>query len=163
MFVPDETGVKEKYWAMKAVPLLERLSVKRSHIHGWGLYLKVNLERDEPIVEYMGEVVRQCVADKRERHYEASGVGSCYLFRLDRNEIVDATRRGNLGRFINHSCDPNAYARTIQLDARTKKIVIFSRRDMHAGEEVTYDYKFPIEDDKIVCLCGSTSCRGSMN
>ena len=161
--VPDETGVKEKYWAMKAVPLLERLSVKRSHIHGWGLYLKVNLERDEPIVEYMGEVVRQCVADKRERHYEASGVGSCYLFRLDRNEIVDATRRGNLGRFINHSCDPNAYARTIQLDARTKKIVIFSRRDMHAGEEVTYDYKFPIEDDKIVCLCGSTSCRGSMN
>ena len=68
--LPDEMSVRHKYHLMKAIPMLERLSVRRSHIHGWGLYLQCHVERDEPIVEYMGEVVRQCVADKREKHYE---------------------------------------------------------------------------------------------
>ena len=57
------------------------------------------------LVEYMGEVVRQCVADLRETKYEEMGVGSCYLFRADADAIVDATRKGNLARFINHCCD----------------------------------------------------------
>lgn len=57
------------------------------------------------LVEYMGEVVRQCVADLREIKYEEMGVGSCYLFRADSDAIVDATRKGNLARFINHCCD----------------------------------------------------------
>lgn len=57
------------------------------------------------LVEYMGEVVRQCVADLREVKYEEMGVGSCYLFRADADAIVDATRKGNLARFINHCCD----------------------------------------------------------
>ena len=57
------------------------------------------------LVEYMGEVVRQCVADLREKKYEEMGVGSCYLFRADADAIVDATRKGNLARFINHCCD----------------------------------------------------------
>lgn len=57
------------------------------------------------LVEYMGEVVRQCVADLREIKYEEMGVGSCYLFRAEADAIVDATRKGNLARFINHCCD----------------------------------------------------------
>lgn len=57
------------------------------------------------LVEYMGEVIRQCVADLREKKYEEMGVGSCYLFRSDSDSIVDATRKGNLARFINHCCD----------------------------------------------------------
>ena len=55
----------------------------------------------------------QVVADRREILYEQEGVGSCYLFRLDKDEIVDATRRGGMARFINHCCEPNAYARII--------------------------------------------------
>ena len=54
--------------------------------------------------------VRGVVADLRERQYEEE-IGSCYLFRLDRTEIVDATKRGSMARFINHSCAPNAYAK----------------------------------------------------
>lgn len=63
------------------------------------------LYEDTMLVEYMGEVVRQCVADLREIKYEEMGVGSCYLFRADADSIVDATRKGNLARFINHCCD----------------------------------------------------------
>jgi len=57
------------------------------------------------VIEYVGQVVRQTVADLREKRYEAVGIGSSYLFRVDGDAIVDATRYGNLARFINHSCN----------------------------------------------------------
>ena len=111
---------------MKSVPTSERLVAKRSHVHGWGLFVKLPVVRNDMIVEYMGETVRGPVADLRERLYEEQRVGSCYLFRLDRSEIVDATRKGGMARFINHSCAPNAYAKvTAQfstLRANQKKI-----------------------------------------
>ncbi len=58
-----------------------KLEVRKSPIHGWGLFAKMNFERDDVIVEYMGEKIRQVVADRREAMYEQNGVGSCYLFR----------------------------------------------------------------------------------
>ncbi len=57
------------------------------------------------IVEYSGEVIRQPVGDKREKEYEKTGASTCYLFRLDKDWIVDATTQGCCARFINHSCD----------------------------------------------------------
>ena len=56
------------------------------------------------VIEYVGSVVRQSVADLREKQYEQSGIGSSYLFRVDHETIIDATMVGNLARFINHSC-----------------------------------------------------------
>ena len=64
-----------------------------------------NIAADEMVIEYVGEMVRQAVADERERRYEAAGIGSSYLFRVDHDYIIDATRNGNLARFINHCCD----------------------------------------------------------
>ena len=154
---------RDKYRRMKAVPLAARLAVRRSHIHGWGLYCKTDVPKDAFIIEYVGQVVRQAVGDKREKYYDDAGVGSCYLFRLDEDAIVDATRRGNIGRFINHCCRPNAYAKIVALDSNTKKIVIIALQDLKAGDEVMYDYKFPIEDDKVKCYCGAPNCRGTMN
>lgn len=154
---------RNKYRRMKAVPMQERLEVRRSHIHGWGLFLKRDVRKDEFIVEYVGQIVRQVVGDKREKYYDKAGYGSCYLFRLDNDRIVDATRRGNVGRFINHCCKPNAYARVVNVEAHVKKIVIIALFDLRAGDEVMYDYKFPIEDDKVRCFCGAPTCRGYMN
>ena len=57
------------------------------------------------VVEYIGQYVRQMVADERERRYEAQGIGSSYLFRVDYEYIIDATKSGNFARFINHCCD----------------------------------------------------------
>ena len=180
----------------------EKLEVKRSHIHGYGLYARAEIEKDEMIIEYIGEQVRQIVADVREVAYEEQGLGSCYMFRLDKEYIVDATHTGSMARFINHCCDANAYARVISVkpleDAQLKavaegkvgesseiptnlppasgfdsfedalkpiekRIIIFAGRTIQPGEEVTYDYKFPIEDEKLKCYCGAAKCRGSMN
>jgi SET domain-containing protein len=60
---------------------------------------------------------------------------------------------------------PNCFTQIVPHDGR-KKIVIYAKRDIEAGEELCYDYKFPIEDDeskKIVCRCGAQRCRGHMN
>ena len=57
------------------------------------------------VVEYVGEVIRQSVADMREKRYEDEGMGSCYMFKINDEMIVDSTKRGNNSRFMNHSCD----------------------------------------------------------
>lgn len=94
----DRESNQQKYREMKAVPLQERLAARRSHIHGWGLFCKIDLPKDSMIVEYVGETVRQCVGDRREQGYEKSGIGSCYMFRLDLQRIVDATVIGCMVR-----------------------------------------------------------------
>ncbi|XP_010787146.1 histone-lysine N-methyltransferase 2B-like, partial [Notothenia coriiceps] len=91
------------------------------------------------------------------------GIG-CYMFRIDDFDVVDATMQGNAARFINHSCEPNCYSRVINVDGR-KHIVIFALRKIHRGEELTYDYKFPIEDEKskLHCNCSTRRCRRFLN
>lgn len=77
----------------------------RSDIHDWGLFALEPVAADEMVIEYVGSGVRQTVADLREKKYEKSGIGSSYLFRVDHDTIIDATKCGNLARFINHCCD----------------------------------------------------------
>ncbi|RAK82484.1 histone methyltransferase SET1 [Aspergillus fijiensis CBS 313.89] len=137
----------------------------RSAIHNWGLYAEENISANDMIIEYVGEKVRQQVADMRERRYLKSGIGSSYLFRIDENTVIDATKRGGIARFINHSCTPNCTAKIIKVDG-SKRIVIYALRDIERDEELTYDYKFEREwdsDDRIPCLCGSSGCKGFLN
>ena len=78
----------------------------KSAIHDWGLFAKEYIGADEMVIEYVGEVVRTLLSDVREGRYEKQGIGSSYLFRIDQEGgVVDATKAGNLARFINHSCD----------------------------------------------------------
>lgn len=169
--------------------------MRKSVIHGGGLFARDVFEKNEMIVEYIGQQIRQAVADRREAQYEEEGVGSCYLFRLDKENIIDATRTGGMARFMNHSCEPNAYAKVItttriiglnqskdrEVDCQDqvtvqggsgsgecreieeKHIIIMAMRDILEDEEITYDYKFPIEEKKLKCYCGASTCLGSMN
>ncbi len=81
------------------------LKFSKSDIHDWGLFSVDHIAGEEFVIEYVGEVIRQVVADHREKLYNAQGIGSSYMFRIDQDTIVDATKCGNLSRFINHSCD----------------------------------------------------------
>ncbi len=89
-------------------------------------------------------------------------MGSCYLFKIENDAIVDATRTGSVARFINHCCDPNAIARVIP-SVMGAKIVIIAKKNVKKGDEVTYDYQFAYEEDKLACHCGAGNCMGSMN
>lgn len=140
----------------------KNLRFGRSPIHGWGLFAMQDIPPEEMVVEYVGECIRQAVADARERNYEALGIGDSYFFRIDDQTVIDASRAGCFARFMNHSCAANSYARIITVEGQ-KKIVVYSKVHINAGEEITYDYKFPIEEKKVPCLCGAESCRGTLN
>ncbi|KAI0408166.1 hypothetical protein F4802DRAFT_550826 [Xylaria palmicola] len=137
----------------------------RSAIHNWGLYAMENINKDDMIIEYVGEQVRQQISEIREHRYLKSGIGSSYLFRIDDNTVIDATKKGGIARFINHSCMPNCTAKIIKVEG-SKRIVIYALRDIAQNEELTYDYKFEREIgslDRIPCLCGTTACKGFLN
>lgn len=70
-----------------------------------GLFAAKQFHRDEPVIEYVGEVIREPVADLRERLYCEQGFGDCFMFRVNKNTIIDATFIGNQARYLNHSCD----------------------------------------------------------
>ena len=70
-----------------------------------------NINPGDIVCEYVGEIISNKVADQREKNYEKWGLGDCYMFRLDNNQVIDATLKGNYGWFLNHSCDANCSAR----------------------------------------------------
>ncbi|QID88101.1 histone methyltransferase set1 [Saccharomyces pastorianus] len=137
----------------------------RSAIHNWGLYALDSIAAKEMIIEYVGERIRQPVAEMREKRYLKNGIGSSYLFRVDENTVIDATKKGGIARFINHCCDPNCTAKIIKVGGR-RRIVIYALRDIGANEELTYDYKFEREqndEERLPCLCGAPNCKGFLN
>ena len=143
----------------------QQLRFDRSSIHAWGVFADEDIKEGEMLVEYRGEIIGNSVAEKRETEYEDAKIGSDYMFRVDGLSVCDATKQGNVARFINASCDPNCYTKIISIDG-TKRIAVYAKRDIAAGEELCYDYKFPLEYDeskRIPCHCGARDCRGFMN
>ncbi|WWC88625.1 uncharacterized protein L201_003538 [Kwoniella dendrophila CBS 6074] len=143
----------------------KQLKFARSAIEGYGLYAMEIIQKGEMVCEYVGELVRAAIADVREQRYMKQGIGSSYLFRIDNDVVCDATFRGSVSRLINHSCDPSANAKIIKVNGQSK-IVIYAERSLYPGEEILYDYKFPLESDpalRVQCLCGAATCRGWLN
>lgn len=146
----------------------KHLVVYKSGIHGLGLYTSEFIPRGSMVIEYVGEIVGQRVADKREIEYHSGKrqqyKSVCYFFKIDREHIIDATQKGGVARFINHSCQPNCVAKIISV-RNEKKVVFFSERQINPGEEITYDYHFTQEDEgqRIPCFCRSRSCRRYLN
>eukprot|EP00919_Chromeraceae_sp_WS-2016_P019793 GHVR01047012.1.p1 GENE.GHVR01047012.1~~GHVR01047012.1.p1 ORF type:complete len:119 (+),score=18.41 GHVR01047012.1:335-691(+) len=117
------------------------------------------------VVEYIGEVVRVALTDRRERSYELEkvGDGSCYMFKLAHHKVVDATKKGNLARFMNHCCTPNCYCKVVTDEMNTPHIVVIAKHEILPAEEITYDYQFNVEEEKLLCRCGAPNCLGRMN
>eukprot|EP00737_Agarophyton_chilense_P001753 gb/GEZJ01001977.1/.p1 GENE.gb/GEZJ01001977.1/~~gb/GEZJ01001977.1/.p1 ORF type:complete len:2092 (+),score=195.61 gb/GEZJ01001977.1/:551-6826(+) len=133
----------------------------RSAIHGIGLFTLTGYQKGEFIIEYAGDLIRTPLADIREARYEAGGLGT-YFFKINEQEIVDATVQSNRARFTNHSCDPNMIARIIHVRGRDL-VALQATRDIPKYAELTFDYKLPIEDKKVQCLCNAWNCVGVIN
>ncbi|XP_024136054.1 histone-lysine N-methyltransferase 2C isoform X3 [Oryzias melastigma] len=135
----------------------------RSRIQGLGLYAARDIEKCTMVIEYIGAIIRSEVANRKERLYESQNRG-VYMFRIDNDYVIDATITGGPARYINHSCAPNCITEVVNVE-KENKIIISSCRRIQRGEELSYDYKFDLEDDqhKIPCHCGAVNCRKWMN
>ena len=120
------------------------------------------------VAEYVGEYITNAMCEKREIMYREMRIQD-YQFRVSEDLVIDATLKGGYARYINHSCEPNCIAKIISgasPNERLKRVIIIARCPIVEGTELTYDYQFPLEPDfenRIVCQCGSTNCRGFMN
>ncbi|XWS09310.1 hypothetical protein CRYUN_Cryun40dG0074500 [Craigia yunnanensis] len=154
--------VAEKYNYMRQT-FRKRLAFGKSGIHGFGIFAKHPHRAGDMVIEYTGELVRPSIADRREHFIYNSLVGAgTYMFRIDNERVIDATRAGSIAHLINHSCEPNCYSRVISVHG-DEHIIIFAKRDIKRWEELTYDYRFFSIDERLACYCGFPRCRGVVN
>ncbi|CAL8104723.1 unnamed protein product [Calicophoron daubneyi] len=127
----DLGTIAAQYDRLLSGPLarLLRVSVHPSRIHGRGLFALRRFREDEMVIEYTGELIRSIICELREVRYRAAGV-DCYMFRIDEDWVIDATYAGNAARFINHSCEPNCYAKIITVDDRKHIVILAQRRQV---------------------------------
>ena len=106
------------------------------------------------------QVVHEREYDARKRRYLDEGQRHFYFMNVGNGEVIDACTVGNVGRYLNHSCDPNCVTQKWQVRGELA-IGLFASRDIRCGEEITFDYNFERYGDKpIRCLCGTAKCRG---
>jgi uncharacterized protein len=146
------------------------IRVRRSPIHGNGVFAAVDLPAGKSLVQYRGKLLTHAVAD--ELYSENVETGHTFLFILNDDYVVDANVNGNAARWINHSCAPNCEPVLEEAaDGNRKKdrLFIATKRPVKAGEELTYDYGIELADSDTkrikelwACRCGSPKCTGTM-
>ena len=138
-------------------------SVRRSAIHGRGVFARRTIRKGTTIIEYRGQRTTWEIASERPDS-DPTDPNHTFIFSTS-DGVIDAGRRGNAARWINHSCAPNCRA----VEDDEGRIFIEARRTIHAGDELTYDYRLEVDERvtkklraEYACRCGAKRCRGSM-
>lgn len=132
--------------------------VRRSQIHGLGLFAARPIAAGEEIGVYAGQ---RYEADCQAEWEHAL----TYLFRLSDGTLIDGREGGNATRHINHSCEPNCLAYEVEAPGGVPVIVIEAERRIARGEELYLDYALDVAEDdssSYACACGASRCRGTM-
>jgi SET domain-containing protein len=140
-----------------------RIQVRKSGVHGKGVYAARPIKKGETIIEYVGEVITWDEALRRHPH-DPSDPNHTFYFHIDEGRVIDAKFGGNASRWINHACAPNCEA-----DDDGERVFIKALRNIRPGEELFYDYGLVIDERytpalkrQFACHCGHKSCRGTM-
>lgn len=137
--------------------------VRRSSIHGTGVFATRRILKGTRVVEYLGERISHDEADRR---YAGKDVADnhTFLFTVDERTVIDAGVGGNAARFLNHGCDPNC-----ETIIERRRVYIEAIADIAAGDELVYDYCLERDADDppgiaeiFGCQCGTWQCRGTM-
>ena len=123
---------------------------------GWGVRAAQSLQRGQFVCEYAGEILssaeskarRRAAAQARDGSSSSSG-GNYYIMsvvehvgklRRALTTTIDPTSRGNVGRYLNHSCAPNLEVQLVRCGSLVPRVAFFCSRDVAAGEELTFHY-----------------------
>ncbi|KAJ1436574.1 Zinc finger C2H2-type [Sesbania bispinosa] len=154
-----------------------KLEVFKTEKKGWGVRAGEAIMRGTFVCEYIGEVLHEQEAHNRRKRY---GKEHCsYFFEVDAHindmsrlleeqarYVIDATRYGNVSRFINNSCSPNLVSYQVlveSMDCERAHIGLYANRDIALGEELTFNYHYElVPGEGSPCHCGSSNCRGRL-
>jgi uncharacterized protein len=140
-----------------------RIQVRRSGVHGKGVYALQPLDKGDTVIEYVGELITWHEA-LRLHPSHPDDPNHTFFFHLDDKHVIDAGVGGNAARWINHACKPNCEA-----DEVDGRVFIKALRKIEPGEELFYDYGLTIDAKytkklkrEYACRCGARKCRGTM-
>ncbi|KAE9613009.1 putative histone-lysine N-methyltransferase transcription factor C2H2 family [Lupinus albus] len=154
-----------------------RLEVFKTEKKGWAVRAGEAILRGTFVCEYIGEVLDVQEAHNRRKRYGTENCSYFYDINSHVNDmsrliveqaqyVIDATKYGNVSRFINHSCSPNLVNHQVlveSMDCERAHIGLYASRDVALGEELTFDYHYePIPGEGFPCLCGSLKCKGRL-
>ncbi len=137
--------------------------LKKSKVHGKGIFATTEIQKNTRIIEYIGEKILKKEGDRRSerrlsKYLNSKLYGSVYIFELNSKFDIDGSPLYNKARYINHSCSPNC-----EVDIKKGKIWISSIRTIKKNEELSYDYGFEFDKDDYKdykCRCNSKNCIG---
>ncbi|MEM5386365.1 SET domain-containing protein-lysine N-methyltransferase [Paraburkholderia phymatum] len=139
-----------------------RVVVRRSPVHGRGVFALRAVEPGEQLFEYKGKVIAWRTAISQ--HRKSGATGHTYFFGLSDGRVIDGGRGGNSVRWLNHSCNPNCEA--IEVEDR---VFIHASIAIAPGEELFLDYQLTVDDPadeetrlSYFCRCNASGCRGTM-
>ena len=140
-----------------------RIQIRRSGVHGKGVFALQDIAEGEDLIEYVGEVISWAEAERRHPH-DPQNPNHTFYFHIDEDHVIDGLHGGNASRWINHSCAPNCEA-----DQQGNRVFIRALRAIAAGEELNFDYGLIIDERytpklkaEYACWCGADECRGTM-
>jgi len=142
-----------------------RIQVRRSGVHGRGVYALHKIKKGETIIEYKGQMITWKQAERRHPH-DPKDPDHTFYFHIDDKHVIDAKFGGNAARWINHACNPNCES---DIDEDAHRVYIKALRRIEPGEELFYDYGLVIDEPytkklkkQFACRCGARDCRGTM-
>jgi SET domain-containing protein len=146
-----------------AAPGQRRIQVRRSGVHGKGVYALRPIAAGQAIIEYKGELISWKEALRRHPRDPADPDHTFY-FHIDERRVIDGGSGGNAARWINHACEPNCEAEEL-----AGRVYVKALRAIAAGEELFFDYRLMLEGrhtpkvkQQYACHCGKPRCRGTM-
>jgi SET domain-containing protein len=140
-----------------------RIQVRRSGVHGKGVFALQDIPKGELIIQYVGEIITWKAAEKRHPH-NPKEPNHTFYFHINDKHVIDGGVGGNASRWINHSCNPNCEA-----DEIGEEVYIKAIKKIKSGDELTYDYGLTIDEpytkklkSEFPCWCGAKTCRGTL-
>ena len=147
-----------------------KLEVFRTDKKGFGMKTLEDIPSRTFVSEYIGEIIGEREANRRRQARIEANLKENYIFSIKEQTVsnlkitvIDASQKGNLSRFINHSCTPNLDIVLVRYDTPLPRLALFANRDINKNEELSYSYgslENDVHNGPLTCYCGSQHCFG---